>query len=29
MAPRPLIDERCLEKDQLPLATSLNGLYPF
>ena len=27
MAPRPLTDERCLEKDQFPFATSLNGLY--
>jgi hypothetical protein len=29
MAPRPLTFERCLENDQLPFATSLNGLYLF
>jgi hypothetical protein len=29
MAPRPLTFERCLENDQLPFATNLNGLYPF
>jgi hypothetical protein len=29
MAPRPLTFERCLENDQLPFATSSNGLYLF
>ncbi len=29
MAPRPLTFVRCLENDQFPFATSLNGLYPF